>query len=227
MERMKLRFALVLVVFAACNRRTPTCVQGSSIACACPTGGSGAQICNATGTYDTCECTKVQPPSATDVAAAVPVGPPVAQHDDPPPPPKPLPASATRTAPPPDDPPLKPLPTSAAAARDTTTPPAPPAKVRFVGHDCEVQRAVIGLDKVIVHCRIYNSDDKQHLVHASASMDQPRIKTRAKQNDFKLPAGGGEDLRFEFDDVDIGREGQPSCHCLARDWDGTNIDDSW
>lgn len=35
------------------------CVAGQSVACACPGGGSGAQVCNATGAFERCNCGSV------------------------------------------------------------------------------------------------------------------------------------------------------------------------
>lgn len=32
------------------------CVAGQSVACACPTAGSGVQVCNASGSFDACSC---------------------------------------------------------------------------------------------------------------------------------------------------------------------------
>lgn len=37
------------------------CVEGQSVACACPGGGSGAQTCNARGAFESCSCPSAAP----------------------------------------------------------------------------------------------------------------------------------------------------------------------
>lgn len=41
---------------------TPKCVQGATQACVCTTGASGAQSCNAGGTWDGCVCAEAEKP---------------------------------------------------------------------------------------------------------------------------------------------------------------------
>lgn len=51
--------ALVVAALAcACGGTGPiaSCVPGASVACVCPSGASGAQLCEADGTYGTCSC---------------------------------------------------------------------------------------------------------------------------------------------------------------------------
>jgi hypothetical protein len=36
----------------------PSCVPGTSVVCACANGRSGAQVCNAGGAFDPCQCTE-------------------------------------------------------------------------------------------------------------------------------------------------------------------------
>jgi hypothetical protein len=47
-----------------CGSRA-TCVEGASVACACPTGGSGAQVCNARGAFEPCSCAAPATKAAT------------------------------------------------------------------------------------------------------------------------------------------------------------------
>lgn len=51
------RPAIVLALIGCgCGGKKATCVEGASVACACPGGGSGAQTCTKDGTYGTCAC---------------------------------------------------------------------------------------------------------------------------------------------------------------------------
>ncbi|MCW5802016.1 MAG: hypothetical protein KIT31_06485 [Deltaproteobacteria bacterium] len=48
--------ALVVLVTTACGSKKATCIEGASVACACPSGQSGAQICDADGKLGPCSC---------------------------------------------------------------------------------------------------------------------------------------------------------------------------
>lgn len=48
------------VLTSACgNELAPRCVEGASVACACPSGGSGAQTCDSAGKFLPCSCASV------------------------------------------------------------------------------------------------------------------------------------------------------------------------
>lgn len=49
-------WAGLLLADAACGNGSPKCIEGASVACACPSGGSGAQICASSGTFSACTC---------------------------------------------------------------------------------------------------------------------------------------------------------------------------
>ena len=48
----------------------PMCTPGASMPCACPGGGSGAQVCLPTGAFDACVCGLVTTPAAVAPAVA-------------------------------------------------------------------------------------------------------------------------------------------------------------
>ncbi|MDB4963954.1 MAG: hypothetical protein JWP01_3953 [Myxococcales bacterium] len=54
----------------ACNK-DPKCVTGESVACACSTGATGAQVCRASGTFEPCVCTTPSTPPAHPVTDAM------------------------------------------------------------------------------------------------------------------------------------------------------------
>ncbi len=48
---------MALVVLAGCGGGSSLCVVGESISCACTDGRTGAQVCQADGTFGACACT--------------------------------------------------------------------------------------------------------------------------------------------------------------------------
>ena len=75
---------LVGVLIAGCNEKS-RCVEGASQACACADGRSGAQVCQANGTFGACACLPSTPRSpqvetkSSDLAAQLP--PKIPKHD--------------------------------------------------------------------------------------------------------------------------------------------------
>jgi hypothetical protein len=49
-------FIGLLLGIAGCTTEAAPCVMGMSVACVCPTGALGAQVCRADHTFDPCEC---------------------------------------------------------------------------------------------------------------------------------------------------------------------------
>jgi len=49
-------FLLLLVANVGCGDSKSTCVAGMQIACACPGGGTGVQVCDRQGRYGACAC---------------------------------------------------------------------------------------------------------------------------------------------------------------------------
>lgn len=47
---------LGFTLLAGCGTSGNTCVTGQSIMCACPSGATGAQVCQSGGTYGACSC---------------------------------------------------------------------------------------------------------------------------------------------------------------------------
>jgi hypothetical protein len=67
--RIGLAWIAIALATAACGNKS-TCVEGASVACACPSGGTGAQVCTS-GALGACTCAlppapAPSPPSAPD-----------------------------------------------------------------------------------------------------------------------------------------------------------------
>lgn len=73
---------LIFFVLVGCDRdddEPPQCTPGAAVACACPDGRSGAQICQANGAFAPCACMGAVPGMvAPSVAQSVPMPAPVA-----------------------------------------------------------------------------------------------------------------------------------------------------
>jgi hypothetical protein len=60
MKAASLLVLLLPLIEIACSSATAgRCTPGMSEACACASGATGAQVCNAGGTFDSCNCTSV------------------------------------------------------------------------------------------------------------------------------------------------------------------------
>ena len=61
--------AALLFLFVACSDDGPmteTCIPGASVACTCPDGTMGAQVCTAEGTFNPCSCSPGADAGAVD-----------------------------------------------------------------------------------------------------------------------------------------------------------------
>ncbi len=55
-NRSNVLLGLGFTLLAGCGNGSNTCVTGQSIMCACASGATGAQVCQAGGTYGACSC---------------------------------------------------------------------------------------------------------------------------------------------------------------------------
>ena len=65
--------AALLFLFVACSDDGPmteTCIPGASVACTCPDGTMGAQVCTAEGTFNPCSCSPGADAGAVDKRGA-------------------------------------------------------------------------------------------------------------------------------------------------------------
>lgn len=61
---------LLLLVSDGCGKNNPKCIEGASVACTCPSGGSGAQVCTGSGTFSPCSCASAVSPAFGTGAAS-------------------------------------------------------------------------------------------------------------------------------------------------------------
>lgn len=112
-QGVEMKFAVLFalsILAAACdnNNGTPKCIEGASVACACPTGGSGAQVCTSAGAFSPCSCSAsaTPPPAQTPTATPAPTPTATPAPAIQTPPVSPRPAMATSTHPAPAEPPV-------------------------------------------------------------------------------------------------------------------------
>jgi hypothetical protein len=89
--------------------------------------------------------------------------------------------------------------------------------------DCKTDRALVGLDKASVVCRVDNLNPQPHTVHIVGQFVSDNLPPHTVARDAVIPAGGSHDEKIEFTEVNLGRSKNPHCVCTVTSSDGIAV----